>query len=85
MTNNNKKRGAYMDTNFYHIIRVQGEDGEWYNNAYVENSFDAIQIAKFYKNELGYSVKLFHHGKEITSLIDGFKNVAVKTREDGCR
>lgn len=71
-----------MDINNYHIIKVQGEDGEWYDNAYIENSFDAIQVAKFYKNELGYAVRLFHRGKEITSMIDSFKTVAVKTRDE---
>lgn len=56
-------------------IKVLGADGEWYNNAFVENSFDAIQICKFYKDTLGYSVKLFHCGNEITPFIDGFKSV----------
>lgn len=61
-----------------YIIKVLDEMGNWYDNAFVENSFDAIQICKFYKDSLGYQVKLFHREKDITNLIDSTKCVLVK-------
>lgn len=61
-----------------YIIKVLDVSGNWYDNAFVENDYDAIQICKFYKNTLGYQVKLFHNEKDITNLIDSAKCVQVK-------
>lgn len=64
-----------------YIIKVLDKMGNWYDNAFVENSFDAVRICQFYKNELGYYVKLFHNEKDITHLIDSSKLVWVKNND----
>lgn len=62
-----------------YIIKVLDNGGNWYDNAFIENSFDAIQICKFYREMLRYSVKLFRGEKDITPMIDSTKTVLVKT------
>lgn len=56
---------------YYCIIKVLGEDGTWYHNAFIENSFDAVMVAKFYRDQLGYSVQLWKEGKDVSFLLDG--------------
>ena len=41
-----------MDKLYMTIIKVLDEQGNYYNNALVENDFDALQIALFYRNVL---------------------------------
>ena len=64
---------------YFVIIKVKDEVGNWYNNALIENEFDAIQVAKFYRDELGYSVQLWKQEKDITFLLDNSKTVIVKS------
>lgn len=59
-----------MDKQYYCIIKVLDGFGNWYNNAFIENDFDAIQVAKFYRDQLGYSVQLWKRGEDITPLLD---------------
>lgn len=60
------------------IIKVLDEQGNYYNNAFVENDFDALLVAKFYRNVLGYSVQVWKHDKDITAMLDIGKTVVVK-------
>lgn len=64
-------------------IMVMDRLGNWYDNAYIENSFDLIDIAKFYKNERGYEVRIYdmQENKDLTPLIDSAKTVYVKNEE----
>ena len=41
-----------METKHYVIVKVLDENGNWYNNAYIENDFDALLVARFYTNVL---------------------------------
>lgn len=67
-----------METKYYVIIKVLDENGNWYNNAYIENDFDALLVARFYRNVLGYSVQVWKHDKDITAMLDIGKTVVVK-------
>mgnify|MGYP000847887788 FL=1 len=67
-----------METKYYVIIKVLDENGNWYNNAYIENDFDAFHVARFYRNVLGYSVQVWKHDKDITAMLDTGKTVVVK-------
>lgn len=60
------------------IIKVLDENGNWYNNAFIENDFDGLLVAKFYRNVLGYSVQVWKHDKDITAMLDIGKTVVVK-------
>lgn len=60
------------------IIKVLDVNGNWYNNAYIENDFDAFYVARFYRNVLGYSVQVWKHDKDITALLDSGKTVVVE-------
>lgn len=63
-----------METKYYLIIKVLDENGNWYNNAYIENDFDAFRVARFYRDVLGYSVQVWEGNKDITALLDSVKN-----------
>lgn len=67
-----------METTNYVIIKVLDENGNWYNNAYIENDFDALLVAKYYRDVLGYSVQLWKRDKDITAMLDIGKTVVVK-------
>lgn len=67
-----------MEKKYYVIIKVLDENGNWYNNAFIENDFDALLVARFYRNVLGYSVQLWKHDKDITALLDSGKTVVVE-------
>ena len=54
----------------YYVVKVLNQTGEWYSNALVENSHDAIAVATFYRQVLGYSVQLWYEGKDVSFLID---------------
>lgn len=56
-------------------IRVLDACGRWYDNCIVENDYDAIAIAKFYRDCLGYTVQLWKGNKELTNLIESTKFV----------
>lgn len=60
------------------IIKVLDEQGNYYNNAFVENDNDAFLVARFYRNVLGYSVQVWKHDKDITALLDTGKTVVVE-------
>lgn len=62
-----------MEQKYHYLIKVLSESGEWYTNAIIENSHDAIAVAKFYREQLGYSVQLWHKEKDVSFLIDGAK------------
>lgn len=65
----------------FYIIKVLGENGNWYNNAFIENSFDAVQVALFYRNQLGYRVQLWYEEKDVSWMIESAKQVVVKEEE----
>lgn len=60
------------------IIKVLDENGNWYDNAFIENDFDAFLVARFYRNVLGYSVQVWKHDKDITAMLDAGKMVVVE-------
>lgn len=62
----------------YYVIKVLDVNGNWYNNAFIENDYDALQVARFYRDVLGYSVQIWKEDKDITSLLDSGKIVVVK-------
>lgn len=67
-----------METKHYVIIKVLDVNGNWYNNAYIENDYDALQVARFYRDVLGYSVQIWKEDKDITAMLDIGKTVVVK-------
>ena len=67
-----------METKHYVIIKVLDENGNWYDNAFIENDYDALFVARFYRNVLGYSVQVWKHDKDITAMLDTGKTVVVK-------
>lgn len=60
------------------IIKVLDQLGNYYNNAFVENDFDALQIALFYRNVLGYTVQVWKGDRDITAMLDNVQLVSVK-------
>lgn len=67
-----------METKNYVIIKVLDVNGNWYDNAFIENDNDAFLVARFYRNVLGYSVQVWKHDKDITAMLDTGKTVVVK-------
>lgn len=67
-----------METKYYVIIKVLDVNGNWYDNAFIENDNDAFLVAKFYRNVLGYPVQVWKHDKDITAMLDIGKTVVVK-------
>lgn len=67
-----------METKYYVIIKVLDANGNWYDNAFIENDNDAFLVARFYRNVLGYSVQVWKHDKDITAMLDTGKTVFVK-------
>lgn len=63
-------------------IKVLDQGGNFYDNAFVENDFDAIMIALFYRNTLGYTVQVWQDGRDITARLDIVKLVCVKSKEE---
>ena len=66
--------------NFY-VIKVLNLAGEWYTNALVQNSFDAIQVAKLYRDQLGYGVEIWYQNKDVSFLMNA-KTVEVEREKD---
>lgn len=67
-----------METKYYVIIKVLDANGNWYDNAFIENDNDAFLVARFYRNVLGYSIQVWKHDKDITAMLDTGKTVVVK-------
>lgn len=67
-----------METKSYVTIKVLDVNGNWYDNAFIENDNDAFLVARFYRNVLGYSVQAWKHDKDITAMLDTGKTVVVK-------
>ena len=67
-----------METKYYVIIKVLDANGNWYDNAFIENDNDAFLVARFYRNVLGYSVQVWKHDEDITAMLDTGKPVVVK-------
>lgn len=67
-----------METKYYVIIKVLDANGNWYDNAFIENDNDAFLVARFYRNVLGYSVQVWKHDEDITAMLDTGKTVVVK-------
>lgn len=65
----------------YYIIKVLNLAGEWYENAFVQNSFDAIQIAKLYRDQLGYGVQIWYKGKDASFLMNA-KTIEIEREKD---
>ena len=53
----------------YHIIRVKDRRGLWYNNAYIENEKDAVRVAEYYRDVLGYAVQIWLEDIDVTSQL----------------
>lgn len=66
-----------METKYYVIIKVLDANGNWYDNAFIENDNDAFLVARFYRNVLGYSVQVWKHDKDITAMLDTGKTVVL--------
>lgn len=60
------------------IIKVLDVNGNWYDNAFIENDYDAFHVARFYRDVLGYSVQVWKHDEDITAVLDTGKTVVVK-------
>ena len=60
------------------IIKVLDVNGNWYDNAFIENDYDALMVARFYRDVLGYSVQVWKHDKDFTAMLDAGKTVVVK-------
>lgn len=67
-----------METKYYVIIKVLDANGNWYDNAFIENDNDAFLVARFYRNVLGYSVQVWKHDKDITAMLDTGKTIVVE-------
>lgn len=56
---------------FWRVDLLDGFSNAYVANAYIENSHDAILVCQFYRNILGYEVKLFDcKGTDKSFLID---------------
>ena len=67
-----------METKYYVIIKVLDANGNWYDNAFIENDNDAFLVARFYRNVLGYSIQVWKHDKDITAMLDTGKTVVIE-------
>lgn len=57
--------------------------GNFYSNAYIDNSHDAILVCQFYRNVLGYVVKLFDcKGADRSFLIDSAQVYRIEVDND---
>lgn len=65
----------------YYIIKVLNLAGEWYTNALIQNRFDAIQVAKLYRDQLGYGVEIWYQGKDVSFLMNA-KTVEIERAKD---
>ena len=70
-----------MNANYVYVIKVLSESGVWYPNALIENSFDAVAVGRFYREELGYAVQLWHREENVSFLLDR-KEVIINTDEN---
>ena len=59
-----------MEKKYYFVIKVLSATGEWYTNALIENSHDAIRVGQLYRDDLGYNVQLWHKEKDVTFLLE---------------
>lgn len=66
-----------VEDKWVYVFKVLDEQGNWYTNALIENEFDAIQVYRLYKHQLGYEVRVWYKKKDVTELFDGFKPVVV--------
>lgn len=62
----------------YVKIEVMSQSGNYYDNAFIENDFDAFRVAKFYREELGYIVRVSRNGRDLTSMLDTMQIVKVE-------
>lgn len=69
-----------MKNKSFCTIKVLDQGGSWYDNAFIENDFDAIRVAKFYRDQLGYSVQLWNNDRNLTALLDSTKSVLLSKR-----
>ena len=75
------KEDSNMNKSFC-TIKVLDQGGNFYDNAFIENDFDAIMIALFYRNVLGYTVQVWQDDRDITARLDIVKLVSVKSKEE---
>lgn len=61
---------VWMEHKYFYIIKVLDEAGNWYNNAFIENSYDAVSVAKFYREQLGYNVQLWYEENDVSFLMN---------------
>lgn len=66
------------ESRWYVVIKVLDQAGNWYSNALIENEFDALQVAKFYRDTLGYTVKVMFQGMDMTDFLDKGKFLTVR-------
>lgn len=59
------------------VIKVMDQEGNFYDNAYIENTHDAMMVARFYRDTLGYVVQVWRSGKDITSTVLSAKIIAI--------
>lgn len=68
--------------NFW-VIKVYDAYENWYDNAFIENSYDAIRVARFYRDSLGYRVQLWYDDKDLSSMLDSVHFVRVSSEGEG--
>lgn len=66
-----------VEDKWVYVLKVLDEQGNWYTNALIENEFDAQQVYRLYRHQLGYEVKVFYKKNDITDLFDRFKPIVV--------
>ncbi len=72
-----KSRGEDVNKTHFYVLKVLDKRGNWYTNALVENSFDAVHVAKLYRDQLGYTVQIWHKEKNVSFLMNS-KDVVVE-------
>ena len=79
---NNLSTQGPVEKQYMYVVKVRNMAGEWYTNALIENSFDTIQVAKLYRDQLGYDVQIWHKGKDVSFLMNG-QNIEIPGRLEG--
>lgn len=66
-----------MGTDNFIKIQVYDAYEQWYDNAFIENDHDALLVAKYYRDTLGYKVRVIKDSNDITFMLDSMKVVKV--------
>ena len=64
-----------------YVVKVLDQEGYWSDEATVRNLFHAIEVAKLYRDKLGFCVMLYQGKNDLTALIDTADMLWKKTSE----